>query len=334
MALLQSLGLKAHATVDDDRAMAGAGRLRQRLDGGDFTGAESLLVQASDQSRERMIYGVGASPGAVPVCARWRAARPSSAWANVQLGASLIVSGWTLRGDSYAEDVDADAWAPFLDQLQSAEDPLHRAADLDPTLAEPYAWLMHSGLGQGAPRQHLHALFVAATTRVPLHWPAHYKYFLACTEKWGGSHADMFAFVTDPVSALPAGHIAHCLAAVACCELALAEGVKSASRTLREPRFASDVTAALHAWLDATPDRLDRKLERASGAFAGYALNHFAVALYLCGAEAPARAVLAALGGVIETVPWCWLASGPREKLNPAFTCDRVCRELGVTASS
>ena len=285
-----------------------------------------------------MIYGVGASEGAVAVCARWAAARPSSAWASVQLGASLIVSGWKVRGDSYTDEVDASAWAPFLSKLQSAEDPLRRAAELDPKLAEPYVWLIHSGLGQGAPHEHLHELFVAATARSPLHWPAHYKYFLACTEKWSGSHAGMFAFVKDHVRPLPKGQIVHSLSAAACCELALsigsAKGNKAALDTLRDPSHAGDVTAALHAWLDTTPDKLDQKLERASGAFAGYALNHFAVALYLTGAEVPARAVLAALGGVIETVPWAWISSGPRERLNPAFTYDRVCRELGVPLSS
>jgi len=66
------------------------------------------------------------------------------------------------------------------------------------------------------------------------------------------------------------------------------------------------------------------------GGFGRHALNQFAAATYVSGAEKEARAVLSALGGEIESLPWRWLAAGIRERIALAFVYERACRELGV----
>lgn len=329
MTLLSALGLKPAATVVDDAAERYAARLTQRLERRAYAEAEQLLANTSDENREHLIYGFACGPQSVPLAAQWAAECAASARAQLLLGASLIVSGWKIRGGAYAEDVEEAAWQPFLESLKSAEEPLETAARLDPSSADALAWLIHAEVGGSGDRARIGQLFADATTRVPLHWPAHYKYFMALTEKWGGSHREMFRFADETSKRAPRGSMLHSLIAAAYNEFYLAQG-KEALKRIRTKEHAAKVTAALHAWLDASPDALSDKLERVGGGFGTHGLNEFAVACYLCGAWPEARAVVDALRDEIEITPWQWIATGVRERLNPAFVHDRVKRELAA----
>jgi hypothetical protein len=332
MSLLTSLGIKPHARVNDDRRHQTAARLLSKLEQGAWQELEAELAKASDEYRERLIYGIANFDGAVPLVSRWAVIRPRSALAHTILGASLVVGGWKIRGGTYAEQVGEEAWAPFLKMQDDARAPLQAAADLDKTSADPYAWLIYAELGGDAVRQsgardRVKSLFRAAIGRSPWHWPAHYRYFVATTEKWGGSHAEMFDFVRAVAGRTPRGNLLHCLVAQAYTEYALAAGPQG-RQEIRTGQCAQEVSKALYAWLDAVPATLVEKLLRAGSAFADHALNHFAVACYLCGAHEEAKAVLAALRNEIQTVPWAWIADGAREQADPGFVHDRVRREL------
>jgi hypothetical protein len=189
-------------------------------------------------------------------------------------------------------------------------------------------------LGQGASRDDQEQLFAEGISRVPLHFPLHYKYFNAVTAKWGGSHKEMFAFVRDRTKGVPHGHAMHCLVSAAYNELALSiasdRDVDAAFTTLRQPQYAKEVAAALYAWLSATPKNLSEKLMNVGGGFASFGLNNFGVALYICGAKNEAKEVLCALNGEIESVPWAWIGKGSKARNNPAFVYDRACEELGI----
>jgi len=327
MNFLSAIGLKPNAVVVDNPAQTAARRLVQKLEHGAHQEAEQILSNATDENRERLIYGFASSPRSVPLAARWATACSDSSLAHTVMGASLIVSGWKRRGDSYASDVDPAAWKPFLERLKSAEDPLHVAARLDQKSADPYAWLIHAELGGEASRERLSGFFSEAIARVPLHWPAHYKYFNATTAKWGGSHSEMFRFAAATSARAPRGSILHCLVPAAFNDYALAFGRK-ASKRMKTPENAAKVSAAFSAWLDATPDAQDQKLARVGGGFASYSLNQFAVACYLCGADREARRAIDALQGEIESTPWSWVAKGILERMNPGFVHDRMKRNL------
>lgn len=327
MSLFSALGLRPRAVVNDTHAQLTGGRLLAKVEKGAYHEVEQYLASATDENRERLIYGFACGEVAVPAAARWAKAMPRSSMAHTVLGASLIISGWKIRGDGYADHVDADAWKPFLESLGRAEEPLRIAADLDESSADPLAWLIHAGLGSDGDGKKLENLFLAATSRSPLHWPAHYKYFAATTAKWGGSHKEMFAFARTASARAPGRSLIHCLIPAAYCEYRLAVG-ETARKAIKTRQCALEVTAALYAWLDAKPDTLDEKLCEISGGFAEYGLNHFAVACYLCGADKEARAVIAALRDEIETVPWAWIAGGIRERSNPGYAHDRVKRAL------
>jgi hypothetical protein len=331
MSLLTSLGLKPHAVVNDDRRHQTAARLLSKLEQGGWLELEQELGKASDEYRERLIYGIANFDGAVQLVSRWLEFRPDCALAHTVLGASLVVGGWKIRGGAYAEQVDEGVSAPSLKMLGDAKAPLQAAADLDKTSADPYAWLIHAELGgavrRSDARDKVKSLFRAAIGRSKLHWPAHYKYFVATTEKWGGSHSEMFGFVRAVSSRSPRGNLVHCLVAQAYTEYALAAGPQG-RQAIHTRQCASEVAAALYAWLDASPATLAEKLLRAGTPFADHALNHFAVACYLCGANRESQAVLEALRGEIQTVPWVWIADGARERGDPGFVHDRVRKEL------
>jgi hypothetical protein len=337
MSLLRWVGLEPTAREIGDQAQRFATALRLRLKRGDFAAAEAALLKGTDADRERMIYGLAETEGSLPLAARWASADPQSAFANVVLGACLVVGGWKIRGDGYADQVDKDAWDPFLQSLERAEEPLYRAASLDPELAEPFAWLIHAATGQEAPQEEVDKLFAEALARQPLHWAAHYKYFNAVTQKWGGSHDAMFAFARDSAQRAPRGSLIHGLIASAYLELALAISSEASARkayaAVRRQGHAREVVAAYHAWLDATPATVERKLHGVGGGFGPWALNQFAAALYVVGAAGEARAALASLQGEVDPIPWTWIAQGLRERFRPAFVYERACRELGVVTT-
>jgi hypothetical protein len=334
MSFLQTLGIKPYAQVNDEQAKIYARQLMRKVDAASYSEAQAMLSNASDSNRERMIYGFAASENSVPLAVKWAEQQSGSAMAHVVLGASLIVTGWQIRGGSYADDVDAQAWEPFLGKLKNAQDPLLRAAELDPSMAEPYAWLIQAGIEGDASQQELSQLFAKAVERVPLHFPSHYKHFFGLTQKWGGSHKEMFAFARACDHKAPTGHELHSLIPSAFNELALAtymdSGFDAARKTLRQPAFAKEVAEALYAWLGATSQNLDDKLIRTGGGYSFCLLNEFGAALYMCGAAKEAKEVLIALNGEISSSPWSWIGKGTKERANPAFVYDRACKELGI----
>ena len=119
----------------------------------------------------------------------------------------------------------------------------------------------------------------------------------------------------------------HCLMALAYCEHALALD-NDAHGELRSASHAARISAALYAWLDASPATLEDRVNALSSGVGTVGLNHFAMACYLCGAHKEVKALLAALNREITLVPWAWIAGGLRENRNLGFVHDRVQREL------
>lgn len=327
MSLLSTLGLKPRAVVNESRGKQQAQRLLARLEQGAWHEVEQALAKSSEEGRDLLVRAIAEEENAVPAASRWVQAQPRCAMAQLLLGASLVVDAWKIRGGAYADDVDASAWEPFFRTLKEAEVPLQAAAALDANLADPFAWLIVAEVAGDGEDGKLKTLFRSAIARSSLHWGAHYGYFMATAEKWCGSHKEMFGFVRAVSRRSPKGRVLHCLVAVAYCEYALAAGANG-REAIRTQQCAAEVAAALYAWLDAGPATLEEKLLDLGGGLADLALNHFAVACYLCGAVREARLLVDALRGEIHVLPWAWIAEGPRERSDPGFVHDRVMREL------
>ncbi len=334
MERLKKIGLMPHARLVDPDSVGYASRVAQRVASGHFAEAEKILQDANDQARERLLYGFSISERATESAAEWAKQRPQSAFAHVALGACMIAKGWAIRGSGWAEDVDKGSWGAILGHFSSAEVPLHKACQLDDTLSEPYAWLIHVGMCGEMSRGELAKYFEEGTRRNPEHFAVFMKYGYASAEKWGGSHKEMLQFARDASERFPSGHVLHYLVANAYCELALAinteKGQKALLPKLTKPSHAAEVETALLRYAGATLSNLEDKLDQLKSPFTDQHLNQFALALYLTGANQAAKVVFKHLRGDIQTFPWVWVTSGLRERLHPALFFDRACRELGV----
>jgi len=334
MRLLQQLKLQPRTELVDDTALQQAYALIKKVHAADYAGAEALLSQASDESRERLVYGFTLSDDNLEQAREWVSRQPRSAFAHVVLGACLIFAGWRIRGGDYADKVDEKDWGPFLQKLGEAKDVLGRAAEMSPQFADAYAWLIHAGVGSGEEPAQLQTWFDAALAREPLHWGAHYKYFMSTTQKWGGSHKAMFAFARSSAQKGGPRSLLNALLPMAYNELALAEtsrkNAKAAAGKLHHPSYAKELTLALYQWVGGPPTELAERLLDVGGPFRGMALNHFGAALYLAGAKKEARVVFKTLNGQIECVPWAWISQGLKERIAPGFVFDRACREMHV----
>ncbi|MDN3576078.1 hypothetical protein QWZ03_04765 [Chitinimonas viridis] len=333
MSLLKILRLQPYATLAKDLPTPSAKALHDKVVRGNFVDAELMFGKLSGEAREQAVYGYANLGDAVDAAAAWTKSAPRSALAHTLLGASLVIAGWKIRGSSYAEDVEQNAWRPFIEHLEAAKSALEKATELDTSAAEALAWLIHVGVGKSEDREQIDSWFEEGLRRQPTHWALHMKYFYATTEKWGGSHNEMFAYAADCSAKSPPGSMLHALVAFAYSEYALAlnSGPSSASlKTLRNEKNAKALVAALYKWVGAKPGELESKLMRVSSPFSSAGLNHFGAALYLCGATDEAKIVLAAMRGEIDSVPWAWIATSMKENAAPAFVYDKACRELGL----
>lgn len=327
MSIFSSLGLVPNAVVIDDVPPPSMNRLLRQMTDGAYQEAEKLLLSANDENRERLIYAFSQRDDAVELAQQWVRSCSGSSIAHTMLGASMVGAAWKIRGTAYADAVDENAWQPFHTGLENAMEPLRKASHLDTAAADPLSWLILAEVGTNGERDLIDNHFATATARVPLHWPTYYTYFMSTTEKWGGSHKEMFRFAWKSAERAPRGSMIHCLMALAYCEYALAmEG--GIYKQVRSAQHAARISTSLYAWLDASPATLEDKLNELGGGFAAIGLNHFAVACYLCGANQEAKALVTALNGEIMDLPWAWIADGIREKRHYGFVHDRVQREL------
>lgn len=331
MSILSSLGLVPKATVVDEAPPPSMSRLLKHVTDRAYQEAEQLLLSVSDETRERLLHTFSQRDDAIDLAQQWVRASSGSSSAHTVLGASMIGKAWKIRGAARASAVDAQAWQPFQNGLDSAAEPLHEAARLDSAAADPFAWLILAEVRKSGDRALVEQYFAQATARVPLHWPTYYRFFMATTEKWGGSHDAMFRFAQSSAEGAPRGSTMHCLVALAYCEYGLALEADIYQK-VRNATHAARISAALYAWLDASPDtlkdKLKDKLNNVSSGFGAVGLNHFAVACYLCGANQEAKALVAALNREITLVPWAWFADGARENRHLGFVHDRVQREV------
>lgn len=327
MSILSILGLAPKAAVIDDVPTPSMSQLLKHVIGGSYQEAEQLLLSASEEERERLLHTFSQRDDAVDLAQQWVRSRSGSSIAHTVLGASMIGKAWKIRGSAYGKNVDPAAIQPFFDLINGAPQPLLEAARLDAVAADPFAWLILAEVRRSGDRDLIDQYFAQAIARVPMHWPTYYRYFMVTTEKWGGSHERMFRFAQESAERAPRGSAIHFLVALAYCEHALALEANAVSQ-LRNASHAARISTALYAWLNATPATLKEKLDQPGDGFRAVALNHFAVACYLCGASKEAKALVAALERKIMPVPWAWIVEGKRESIHLGFVHDRVQREL------
>jgi hypothetical protein len=128
------------------------------------------------------------------------------------LGAAQIRDAWRIRGRTYHEKVDRNAWELFFSGLRDAEQTLQEAADVDRRSAEPWALMVVTARGLELGAEEARRRFDQAHERQPFHPAACGQMLQRTCSKWGGSREEMFAFARWIDVDAPANSPArHCL---------------------------------------------------------------------------------------------------------------------------
>lgn len=114
-----------------------------------------------------------------------------------------VNAGFAERGDGPAEGVDPQAWENLRASCSRAEDSLTRAAKLNPNDPNSYVLQLKVAVGLQYSLPHFRKNFLKAVALCPDHQMAHSRMLSALTQKWFGSHDEMFAFARWAVSRAP-----------------------------------------------------------------------------------------------------------------------------------
>ncbi|MEJ2646699.1 MAG: hypothetical protein P8180_17695 [Gammaproteobacteria bacterium] len=192
--------------------------------------------------------------------------------------------------------------ARFFRQVERAERDLAAAAERLPQSAEPWSWLLCSGLFAGLDDGVLAARFAAAVEREPGHLPAHVQRVRSLAGDECGCD-EALAFARSVAGASPRGSVLHGLVAQAWIERwawqLYTDGPASARATLVAPTVVAEVRAAFAASLGSARYR--------PGARAALPAGFFAMVFHLQDDREGALQATEQMAGLACRYPWSYL---------------------------
>ncbi|QKW22542.1 hypothetical protein HUT16_28765 [Kitasatospora sp. NA04385] len=283
--------------IDPAFGDADLARLRAFVGVGSWPAARAILDAAADQDDlTLMVEAVADVTGAEVLLGKLLAAAPDDPLLQLVQGARHVAWAWEARTAGRARNVTEEQWKLFQERLESAEEHLYRAAELDPELLGPWYFLQRSGRGASIDREAARHRFEAALRRSPGHLDSHRQRLQQLCEKWQGSHEQMHAFARASMLAAPGGSPLGELVASAHIEhwLSLPPGEDAAYMDQEHVR------AQLHE----AADRSVRHPDYVRGRDWPIAHNVFAMAFVLAEQPAAAHLLFAELGDRAADLPW------------------------------
>ncbi|MBD0747295.1 hypothetical protein BG418_37345 [Streptomyces sp. CBMA152] len=216
----------------------------------------------------------------------------------VLVKAELCVhQAWEVRSAARAKDVGPERFQAFFALLGDAVPVASAAARLNPTDPVPWQIALTHARGSQATREVFDAYWAEATARSPHHYGCHAAALQYLSEKWYGSHVEMFAFAERAAeSALPGSKL-HALPLLAAVEYVVASDDPARQSPIERPRIDAAVERALElsAWYEpGDPEAADFR-------------NHLVLMLILHERWAEALDVFRAIGVRARTYPWAYL---------------------------
>ena len=268
----------------------------------------TLDKPASHAERERLTWVLSDAGGSPDVFDAWVERQPDLPMARLARGAHGVGWAWDARGGDYAEHVTEDRFDVFHERLQTAEDDLHRAAELDPADPVPYTHLLTSGRGLEVSLAELQDRFDQAQSREQWLPEAHLQLLQGLCEKWFGSDEASLDFARKTAREAPEGAAALAVVPMAHIEIwhdmHRRDGADPAAYVKRDD-VREDIAAAARRSVFA--DGFDDDVVTVP------ALNVFAVGLLLTGDEEGARALVQRLGTRRTGFPWPYFEDPDRE---------------------
>lgn len=226
----------------------------------------------------------------------WLAESPEDPDAVLVKAELCVHQAWEIRSAARARDVAPEQFQAFFALLGDAVPVASAAARLNPTDPVPWQIALTHARGSQASREVFDAYWAEAVSRSPHHYGCHAAALQYLSEKWYGSHGEMFAFAERAAeSALPGSKL-HALPLLAAVEYVLVSDDPRHSPVERA-RIDAAVERGLElsTWYEpGDPDAADFR-------------NHLVLMLILHERWAEALDVFRAIGVRARTYPWAHL---------------------------
>ncbi|MQY08328.1 tetratricopeptide repeat protein [Actinomadura macrotermitis] len=235
------------------------------------------------------------------------------------LGRARVEEAWAIRPDARARAVQATGYTAYTRRMQTAREPLMRAAELRPDDPVPWEAMLWLALGLDLDREDKDALWRQASRRGPALYGAHVARVVSLSPQWGGVPEEMFDFVRLALSTADRRDPRAALLPLAYFEYFVQErsGVIRGASSWFAPGEIRDVAEAARGWFEG-PRPHPRTIE---------AHNLFGAAFHLADARRPARQHLLRTFGRPSGLPWTYLGGdGVGQYL-------KACRHLNVVAA-
>jgi hypothetical protein len=280
-------------------------RIRKELEAGKLDALKALLAGLppgawSDRTWLIAMYSQHLRRDALDA---WVATEPESQLARLVRGRHAIKWAWDARGGGRGSGVGEDAARLFVERLELAREDLLHAAELDPRDPAPWAFLITVDRGLSEDLEVAREHFGLATVRDPENFTAHEQMVTLLTEKWLGSHDQMFEFARAAAEKAPPGSDLGALVLLAHTErwgfFRLFENDdKGAEAYAKDPSVRLEIA---HAW-----DRVLAAPELRNRRSTVMLLNHAAAWLHLLEDHARLKPAMQRLGDARADMPWEW----------------------------
>ncbi|MGI8332822.1 hypothetical protein ACRYCC_22970 [Actinomadura scrupuli] len=244
------------------------------------------------------------------------------------LGRTRVEEAWGIRPAPRGRAVQAAAYKAFSKMMQSARDPLMRAAERLPDDPVPWESMMWVGLALEFEPEDKEMLWRQAERRCPTLYGAHVVRVLSLSPQWGGLAEAMFDFARLSMSMAAREDPRAALIPLAYFEFFVQErsGIIRGASSWFSDQEIRDVESAARGWFSGVAGRggpgdprRPRPHPRTIEAH-----NLFGAAFHLGDARRPARQHLNRTNGRPSRLPWTYLGG------NEVDQYTKACRQLNL----
>jgi hypothetical protein len=170
---------------------------REALRAGQWEPAADLLsATVAEPDRRSVLLGELSelAVGPAPWLDAWHRARPGDPGPALVAADAAVQRAWEARGAGRADETADSAFAAFFALLDEAAPLAHAAVQVAPRDPLPWLVLLRLGMGQQDGREVLDDRWEELVDRDPAHRAGHNARLQTISDKWYGSHEEMYAF--------------------------------------------------------------------------------------------------------------------------------------------
>ncbi|HEY6096323.1 MAG TPA: DUF4034 domain-containing protein [Gallionellaceae bacterium] len=236
---------------------------------------------------------------------KWVRAEPESADAHLVYGARMLKLAWAARGYGKGGEVSEERWQNFYRLLEQTESMLLRAASLNKHDPTPWVYLIMVAVYRSDDESLEEKYFNEAIARDRENWHAHINRLTALSEKYGGSHEEMFEFARRAAEKSPETSLLRCLI------------LKAHSEYWKYVQYFEDDVEHANAYR-LREDVIEECLQAYEGALAQceggshdliFVRINAAGTFWILSQQQPLRRELQKLSGQIDDIHWRWVGT-------------------------